>query len=135
MTDRRDVTGIWYGRWGSSNPYVAPNSFIATLEERASLVSGSITERDRQEPGIIRAGVDGVRAGGRIAFTKQYDGSGRLSHAVGYVGTINGAGTDISGTWRFSLYSGDFSMTREAFSAEELAAEQAEDREAELTAR
>ncbi len=135
MSDRRDVTGIWYGRWSSPNPHVAPNTFIATLEERASLVSGSITERDRHRPGILRAGVDGVRAGGRIEFTKQYDGSGRLSHAVGYAGTINGAGTEISGTWRFSRYSGAFTMTRETFSAEELSEEEAVDREVELTAR
>ncbi|MEO5493370.1 MAG: hypothetical protein ABIR08_05015 [Sphingomonas sp.] len=135
MTDRRDVTGIWYGRWSSPNPYVAPNTFIATLEESASLVSGSITERDRCQPGIIRAGVDGVRAGGRIEFTKQYDGSGRLSHAVSYAGAINGPGTEISGTWQFSRYSGDFAMTRETFSIEDLVEEETEEREVEQTTR
>lgn len=135
MSDRRDVTGIWYGRWTSPNRYVRPNTFIATFEERASRVFGSITERDGDGAGIIRAGVDGARAGGRIQFTKQYDGSGRLSHAVAYAGTINGAGTEMSGTWRFSRYSGDFTMTREKFSAEELADEEAAERDVELTAR
>ncbi len=119
MSDRRDVTGVWYGRWTSSDPYVRPNSFIATLEEHASIVSGAITERG--EGGLERADVDGVRAGGRIEFHKQYDGSGRLAHSVAYVGTINGAGTAIVGTWRLgSGHSGAFTMNREKFDADEL---------------
>lgn len=128
MSDRRNVTGIWYGRFASPNIYVIPNRFIATLAEQASLVSGSTTEVNRQGPGILHASIDGVRAGGRVAFTKQYRG-GRLSHAVDYAGTINGAGTEISGTWRFSRYSGSFVMTRETFSIEELE----EEREVDLT--
>lgn len=132
MTDRRDVTGVWYGRWSSPDPHIRPNSFIATLVERASRVSGAITERDRDEPGVIRAHVDGARAGGRIHFVKQYDGA-RLSHAVAYAGTINGAGTEISGTFQFGLYSGDFVMARETFSADELADEETAGRDVELT--
>ena len=120
VSDKRDVSGVWYGRWTSPNRLIPQNNFIATLEERASLVSGSITERHRDVPGIIRAHVDGVRAGARIEFTKQYDGSGRLAHAVHYGGAINGAGTEIRGTFRFGRYSGDFVMTREKFDAEEL---------------
>ncbi|QDZ07662.1 hypothetical protein FPZ24_09300 [Sphingomonas panacisoli] len=134
MTDRRNVTGVWYGRWSSPNPYVAPNSFIATLQERASRVSGSVTEADRQDGTILRSTIDGARAGGRIQFMKQYDG-GRLSHTVAYAGTINGAGTEILGTFQFSRYAGDFVMTRETFSADELSEEQATDREVELTPR
>lgn len=120
MSDRRDVTGTWYGRWTSPHPFVAPNSFIATLEEQGSRVSGSITEPDLHGPDILRAHVDGARAGGRIEFTKQYDGSGRLSHAVAYAGSINAAGTEVSGMWRIDRYSGNFSMVRESFSIEEL---------------
>jgi hypothetical protein len=120
VSDKRDVSGVWYGRWTSSNPLIPPNNFIATLEEVGSLVSGVITERHREIAGIVRASVDGVRAGGRIEFTKQYDGSGRLAHAVHYAGAINGAGTEIRGTFRFSRYSGDFTMTREKFDTDEL---------------
>lgn len=134
VTDRCNVTGVWYGRWSSPNSYVRPNSFIATLVERASRVSGSITERDQDEPGIIHASVDGARAGGRIQFTKQYDGR-ILSHAVDYAGTINGAGTEISGTFRFGRYAGNFTMIREKFSAEELSEDETADREVELTTR
>lgn len=114
MKDRRDVTGVWYGRWTSPNRWIRPNSFIATLTEAHALVSGSITERDDHEPGIIGSDVDGARAGGRIEFTKQYS-SGRLSHAVYYAGVINSAGTRIDGEWRFSRYAGAFTMSREIF--------------------
>lgn len=119
MTDRRDVTGVWYGRWNSANRYIAPNSFIATLEERSSLISGTTTERDRHQPGIRRADIDGVRAGGRVEFTKQYSG-GRSAHAVHYSGKVSAAGTEIKGTFRFERYDGEFVMARERFDAEEL---------------
>ena len=120
MSDRRELTGIWYGRWSSPNGYVPPNTFIATLTERATLVAGAITERHRDWPDVIRANVHGVRAGGRVEFTKQYDGNGPLSHAVYYSGSVNGAGTEVRGGFRFGAYSGDFTMTREKFDADEL---------------
>jgi hypothetical protein len=114
MSDRRNVTGVWYGRWTSPTPRVRPNSFIATLVEAHARISGSISERDLAGPGIIGADVGGARAGGRLEFIKQYNG-GRLSHAVHYAGTINAAGTEVSGSWRLGTYSGGFAMTREIF--------------------
>ncbi len=114
MNDRRDVTGVWYGRWTSADPRVAPNSFIATLTEEFACVFGSTSERDRLGAGLIGADVDGTRSGGRLEFTKRYNG-GRLSHSVHYAGRINAAGTDIAGDWRFSHYSGSFTMMREIF--------------------
>ena len=114
MSDRRDVTGVWYGRWTSPDPNIRPNTFIATLVEAHARISGSISEPDLWGPGILGADVDGARAGGRLEFIKHYN-SGRLSHAVHYAGTINAAGTDINGTWQLRQYSGSFSMTREIF--------------------
>lgn len=69
MTDLRDVTGVWYGRWTATDRRIMPNSFIATLQESASLVSGTITEPDREQAGLLRAIVDGTRTGGQIEFT------------------------------------------------------------------
>ncbi|MES2021943.1 MAG: hypothetical protein V4460_11630 [Pseudomonadota bacterium] len=120
MTDPRDVTGVWYGRWTATDRRIMPNSFIATLQESASLVSGTITEPDREQAGLLRAIVDGTRTGGQIEFTKTYDGSGRLAHSVEYSGTVNAPGTEIAGLWRLAGYSGRFSMTREQFDADAL---------------
>lgn len=110
MSDRRDVTGIWYGRWTSSHPLVRPNSFIANLREAHARISGSISERSETRGGVVVADVDGARAGGRLEFIKHYS-----THAVHYAGTIDAAGTEITGNWRFDRYAGSFAMTREVF--------------------
>ena len=120
MSEPLDVTGVWYGAWTAKHP-VYPNSFIANLVETGGEFSGSITEPDvYRRPAIFRAFVEGARAGSEIRFVKQYDGSGRLSHAILYAGQLNGTGTEITGTWHFSAHSGDFTMQRESFTIEEL---------------
>ena len=122
MSDSRDVTGIWYGRWTAERP-VYPNSFIANLVEAGGSFSGSTSEPDiYRRPGILRAFVEGGRAGPEIRFVKQYDGSGRPSHAILYTGQINATGTEIVGIWHFSEHSGRFVMQRERFTTEELEA-------------
>ena len=120
MSDPRDLTGVWYGAWTATHP-VYPNSFIANLVEAHGQVSGSITEPDvYRRPAIFRAFVEGARAGPEVRFVKQYDGSGKPSHAVLYTGQINSSGTEVTGTWHFSTHSGSFTMQRESFTAEEL---------------
>jgi hypothetical protein len=120
MSDPRNLTGVWYGAWTATHP-VYPNSFIANLVEAHGQVSGSITEPDvYRRPAIFRAFVEGARAGPEVRFVKQYDGAGRLLHAVLYTGRINDSGTEITGTWHFSTHSGSFTMQRESFTAEEL---------------
>lgn len=115
----RDVTGVWYGRWSSNDPFVYPNSFIAVLEELAGAIDGSVSETDPEGPEPLRATVSGGRSGAQIHWIKQYD-SGRLSHAVYYAGTVNHDATEISGGWRLEQWSGSFAMRREKFSIEEL---------------
>jgi hypothetical protein len=126
--DGRDVSGVWYGRWSSNDPFIYPNSFIAVLEEVAGAVDGSISETDPEGPEPLRATVSGGRSGAQIHWIKQYDG-GRLTHAVYYAGTVNEDATEISGGWRIDQWSGSFAMRREKFSIEELE----EDREIVLT--
>ena len=121
MSDTLDVSGVWYGRWNGDDRRVRANRFIAHLAEGGGQFAGTTTEPDlSQRAGIILAIVEGSRAGPEIRFIKQYDGSGRLTHSVLYSGRINGAGTEIHGTWRFSSYSGSFTMERERFTDEEL---------------
>jgi len=124
----RNVSGVWYGRWSSNDPFIYPNSFIAVLEEVAGAVDGSISETDPQGGEPLRATVSGGRSGTQIHWIKQYDG-GRLTHAVYYAGTVNEDATEISGAWRIDQWTGGFAMRREKFSIEELE----EDREIVLT--
>lgn len=128
MSDPRDVSGVWYGRYFASSWGVEENSFIAHLAETGGAVSGTITEPDTTGiEDIRRAFVDGSRGGAQLRFTKQYDPAGALAHSVAYSGTISDDGTEVSGEWRFSGYHGGFVMNRQAFRAEELDEEAAVD--------
>ncbi len=121
MTDPRDLSGVWYGRYFGASMEVEENSFIANLEESGGAVSGTITEPDTTGlDDVRRAYVDGDRGGTAVRFTKQYDPSGALAHSVTYSGTIADDGTEVTGEWHFSGYHGSFVMNREVFRTEEL---------------
>lgn len=120
--DGRDVSGVWFGRWSSEDPFIHPNSFIAVLEEMGGAVDGSVSETDPEGSEHLRATISGGRSGAQIHWIKRYDG-GRLSHAVYYAGTVNEDATEISGGWRLEHWSGGFAMRREKFTIEELEAD------------
>ncbi|MES2444612.1 MAG: hypothetical protein V4574_17440 [Pseudomonadota bacterium] len=131
MTDRRDVTGVWYGRYAGFL-YGQDNSFIAVLEEQGGVFFGTITEPDDNGiADIRRASVHGQRDGAAVRFVKQYDGTGGWDHAVTYAGTIDGEGSRIAGRWLHDGWGASFTMAREQFSAEALE----EEEEVELTVR
>jgi hypothetical protein len=122
MADKRDVTGVWYGRYRSETDN-QDNSFIANLAEAVGLVEGSISEPndDRFGPGSVRrADVEGRRGGAKLRFIKQYDGSGGFTHAVMYSGKIDAEGTVITGVWQVDWTRGTFTMQREKFDEAEL---------------
>ena len=122
MTDRRDVSGVWYGSF--AGPSVVPNRFIATLEENGRGISGATSEPDHMgEVDLLHAHVVGTRMGGAVRFVKQYDGAAHCAHAVDYSGTVDAEGAEIAGKWRFADFSGQFVMRRERFDAELLAEE------------
>jgi hypothetical protein len=131
MTDKRDMTGVWYGRY--LGDYCGQdNSFIALLAESGGMFDGNITEPDDGGvDGIRRASVQGRRGGTKLRFVKQYDGSGGFTHAVYYSGWIDEAGTTVDGVWAVDWLRGTFTMQREKFEEVELE----EEREVELTVR
>lgn len=123
MSDPREMSGVWYGRY-TSNAGDQDNGFIAVLEEAGGIFSGSISEPDARG-GIRNASVAGRRSSGLIQFVKQY--RGRFSHAVFYEGQVDDQGTEANGKWRIDDgTNGGFSMQREKFSIEELEAEEEE---------
>ncbi|WHU03442.1 MULTISPECIES: hypothetical protein [unclassified Sphingomonas] len=123
MSDPREMSGVWYGRYASTGGD-QDNGFIAVLEEAGGVFSGSISEPDGQG-GIRNASVAGRRSSGLIQFVKQY--RGRWHHAVFYEGQIDDQGTEANGRWRLDEgTTGGFSMEREKFSVEELEAEEEE---------
>ena len=121
MTDPRDITGVWYGRY-RSNSGDQDNSFIALLEEGGGVFDGTISEPDdtRGTGGIRQASVAGRRDGASLDFIKQYHGSAGMTHSVHYSGGIDDQGTVISGVWVVSWLRGTFTMQREKFDEDEL---------------
>ncbi|GAA0728743.1 hypothetical protein [Sphingomonas japonica] len=121
MPNDRDVSGVWYGSYSSTNRWVRPNRFIALLSEQGGAFAGTITEPDAEGiTDILRADVTGTRSGATVHFTKRYDGASWTRNIVQYSGRIDDAGTEITGEWSFSHYSGGFVMTRENFATEQL---------------
>lgn len=134
MTDKRDVSGVWYGSF--AGPGVAPNRFIAMLDESGGRISGTTSEPDDLgEVDLIHAYVNGARDGTSVRFVKQYDGAAHSAHAVDYSGAIDADGAEISGKWRFATYAGQFVMRRERFDEELLAEERGIALDAEIGAR
>lgn len=135
MIDKRDLSGVWYGRFnGVGN--VFPNRFIAVLYESGGAISGTTSEPDElADAQTLRASVSGVRAGAAVSFVKQYDGAAYCAHAVDYQGRVDGEGTVVVGDWRFAHYSGRFVMQRERFDEELLAEEQGVALDAKIDAR
>jgi hypothetical protein len=124
MADKRDVSGVWYGRY-TGFFQGSDNSFIALLEETAGAFGGTITEPDDSGASDIRrAYVTGGRDGSAVRFLKQYDGGSGWDHAVDYSGSIDAEGTTISGRWNVDGLGAGFTMQREKFSAAELEAEE-----------
>jgi hypothetical protein len=129
MSDPRDMSGVWYGRY-VSNSGDQDNGFIALLEETGGAFSGSISEPDGQG-GIRTATVSGQRSAGLIRFVKQYDAP--LDHAVFYEGQVDERGTQAVGMWRLDDGTvGGFDMEREKFSSDAL--EEAEEEVEEVPA-
>ena len=120
MSEPRDLTGVWYGRYATESGD-QDNSFIAVIEEQGGAVTGTVTEPDDSGAGgIRRATLAGQRTGSAVAFVKQYQGSAGWFHAVHYQGQVDGSGREVAGSWRINWLTGRFTMTREKFVGEEL---------------
>jgi len=111
------LTGIWHGIY--SYPILrAPVSFVATLIETISAVSGTTHEPCTIGGGpndILYATLLGSRQHSAVAFVKSYDGANPHYGTVAYEGTLSPDGTEIKGRWIVAgNWSGKFLMIRPA---------------------
>jgi len=53
-----------------------------------------------------------IRPGARVRITKQYDGTGQVSHMVTYEGVVSDDLKKITGTWRIGAETGPFVLER-----------------------
>ena len=118
------LTGIWHGIYSYQIP-LAPVSFVATLIETASTVSGTTHEPCTTGDGpneILYATLAGSRQQSMVTFVKTYDGANPLYGTVAYEGTLSPDGTEIEGRWTVSgNWSGKFLMIRPAGKAAAIA--------------
>lgn len=108
-----DLSGVWQGvYWGGDNQATA---FQTTLRDTPGpAIEGSTVEinnfGDQQAPFLL-ATLSGEVQGDQITFTKSYDGTGSVSHAVTYRGRLV-SDRRIVGTWSIGKTSGAFEMAR-----------------------
>jgi hypothetical protein len=96
----------------------APVSFVATLIETGSAVSGTTHEPcaiGGSPSEILYATVSGSRQDSAVAFVKTYNGANPHYGTVAYEGTLSRDGTEIEGRWMApGNWSGKFLMIRSA---------------------
>ena len=122
MTDRngsnaQNLTGVWHGLY--SYPIArAPVSFVATLIETGSAVTGTSHEPcafGGSPNEVLYATLLGSRQDSAVAFVKTYDGANPHYRTVTYEGTLSRDGTEIEGRWIVpGNWSGKFLMVRSA---------------------
>lgn len=118
------LTGIWRGIY--SYPIVhAPVSFVATLIETVSAVSGTTHELcaiGGSPNETLYATLLGSRQDRAISLVKTYDGANPRYGTVAYEGTLSLDGTEIEGRWIVpGNWSGKFLMIRSSGKTEAVA--------------
>ena len=97
---RGDLSGTWQGLFSYTDGR-EPVAFVAVLIDAAGSLGGTTHERCGEAPGgYLYATLSGRRAGSTVTLVKTYDGTGGWEHSVGYDGTINEDGTEITGQWQ-----------------------------------
>jgi len=116
-SNARSLTGVWQGMY-SSPAEQGPVSFMATLIETASALSGATHEPcafGGSPSDNLYATLAGSRHDNTVSFVKTYDGKNPFYSAVAYEGTLSPDGTEIEGRWNIpGVWSGKFLMIRSA---------------------
>src|ERR1035438_10092208 len=107
-----DLTGVWHGLYTYSRSQESV-SFVATLIETHSYISGSIHEpKTAGDPpyGTMYATLLGTRHGSAVAFLKTYDTLDPIYRPpIAYEGTLSGDETEIEGRWNIqNIWFGTF---------------------------
>ena len=133
MTARRaSLSGSWSGAYRFPNDVRPEVVFNVQIDEVEGAFLGALQEPNvygLASGGVITSEIEGVRTGQSVTFTKFYDGSGGMAHAVRYEGTADANLTRIDGKWSIPRdWSGTFFMVRDDGAAE-AAVERAESTE------
>ncbi|UCI05559.1 hypothetical protein [Mesorhizobium sp. B1-1-8] len=107
----QNLTGVWNGRYFYPRE-LPPVSFVATLIETASLLTGTTHESAGPAGAARYATLQGQRHGSSVVFVKTYN-AGPHVHPIDYRGVLNGDATEIEGVWQIrGNWWGKFLMIR-----------------------
>jgi hypothetical protein len=119
---RSTLTGSWSGAYRFPNDARPEVVFNVQIEEVEGAFTGALQEPNvyrYTSGGVITSDIEGTRTGQAVAFTKFYDGSGGMAHAVRYEGTADPNLSRIDGKWSIPRdWSGTFFMVRDDGAAE-----------------
>ena len=131
-TKRASLTGSWSGAYRFPNDVQPEVVFNAQVAEVGGAFTGALQEPNvygYASGDVITSDIEGVRTGQTVVFTKFYDGSGGMAHAVRYQGAADANLSRIDGKWSIPRdWSGTFFMVRDDGAAE-IAVERAESTE------
>lgn len=111
-------SSIWRGVYYYPDSRMQPVPFEMRLQNVDGRLSGSIKEpktfsRDAScSSNSLYASVVGQTDGSSIVFTKTYDSTCGVSHAVRYAGTVNSNGSKVTGQWSAG-WTGSFTLELE----------------------
>lgn len=115
-----NLTGVWQGLYAYPRK-LEPVSFVATLIETASCLSGSIHESApaRFRFATVFASLMGAHGAGTVTFVKTYMDGIPHPRPVHYEGSVHEDGSEIDGRWILTPdWSGRFLMIRATRNAE-----------------
>jgi hypothetical protein len=124
---RSSLTGSWSGAYRYRADAGPETVFNVQIEEVGGAFTGAMQEPNQRRGGVVTADIEGVRTGQSVTFTKFYDGSGGMDHAIRYEGTADAELTRIEGRWAIPRnWTGTFFMVRDDDGAAEEVAQEAE---------
>ncbi len=114
--ENSSLTGVWHGLYTYPDRAGLPETpFTAVVLDSGGYLSGTIHEilqgwRGARETNAV---LTGSAADNAVSFTKAYDGTNGVKHAVHYDGHLNGERDEIEGQWNIKDdWSGRFLMIR-----------------------
>jgi hypothetical protein len=110
-----NLTGRWEGGYVGAASDDANTLTVNLVQNGTSLTGGMVevnTIGDVSRNLFLTSTVTGTVSGRNVVFVKQYDGTGGVTHAVRYSGTISANGRTIQGTYDAGGTTGQFELAR-----------------------
>jgi hypothetical protein len=109
------LAGEWKGGYVSTDGSDI-NTFEVKMRQTGGTLSGTITEinkfGDPSRALFLTSTLTGRVQGAEVTFTKTYDGSGGVSHAVQYRGRLEPNGRRVRGSYDAEGTTGTFELVR-----------------------